>query len=144
MNNRNRRNALKLLAVGAPAAWSKPVVDSVVLPVHATLSFTLTCTKQPQSDSANVPANCPADSFATISPAPSIGTPVFAEHFCDGQEVSTSLNRQTDENGVAEDGFNLTPNLCSGGSVFVTRFTYQGVVAECTWNVIDPGACLDD
>ena len=35
MNRKNRRKALKALAVGAPIVWAKPVVDSVVLPAHA-------------------------------------------------------------------------------------------------------------
>ncbi len=34
MNKKSRRNILKGLAVGAPAVWAKPVVDSIVLPAH--------------------------------------------------------------------------------------------------------------
>ena len=35
MKDDKRRKALKALAIGAPAMWTKPVVDSVVLPAHA-------------------------------------------------------------------------------------------------------------
>jgi hypothetical protein len=35
MSKPTRRNLLKGLAVGAPAVWARPVVDSVLLPVHA-------------------------------------------------------------------------------------------------------------
>ncbi len=38
MSERNRRKALKLLAVGAPMAWTKPVVKSVILPAHASVT----------------------------------------------------------------------------------------------------------
>ena len=38
MKNDKRRKALKALAIGAPAAWAKPVVDSMVLPVHAAMT----------------------------------------------------------------------------------------------------------
>jgi hypothetical protein len=38
MNKKSRRNVLKGLAVGVPATWAKPVVDSVVLPAHANVS----------------------------------------------------------------------------------------------------------
>lgn len=43
MGNNNRRKALKALAVGAPAVWAKPVVDSVVLPAHASTTCPLSC-----------------------------------------------------------------------------------------------------
>ena len=45
MKKNDRRKALKALAVGGavlPTQWAKPVVDSVVLPAHATLT-TITC-----------------------------------------------------------------------------------------------------
>ena len=35
---KNRRKALKAIAVSAPAVWAKPVVDSIVLPAHAATS----------------------------------------------------------------------------------------------------------
>ncbi len=35
MNKKLRRNLLKGLAVGAPAVWAKPIVDSAVLPTYA-------------------------------------------------------------------------------------------------------------
>ena len=38
MKDDNRRKALKALAIGAPAVWAKPVVDSVMLPAHASTS----------------------------------------------------------------------------------------------------------
>ena len=38
MKDDNRRKALKVLAVGAPAVWAKPVVDSVALPAHGATS----------------------------------------------------------------------------------------------------------
>ena len=48
MYKETRRNLIKGLAVGAPVAWAKPVVDSVVLPAHAETScqicFTITVT----------------------------------------------------------------------------------------------------
>ena len=38
MNKDNRRIALKTLAAAVPAVWVKPVVNSVILPVHASTS----------------------------------------------------------------------------------------------------------
>ncbi len=38
MTKRTRRNLLKGLAVSAPAAWSTPLVTSVILPAHAQTS----------------------------------------------------------------------------------------------------------
>lgn len=38
MSKKNRRKALKMLAVGAPAVWAKPIVNSVALPAHAGLT----------------------------------------------------------------------------------------------------------
>ena len=38
MSKEIRRKVLKGLAVGAPVAWSKPMVDSVLLPAHAETS----------------------------------------------------------------------------------------------------------
>jgi hypothetical protein len=38
MSKKSRREVLKGIAVGAPVVWAKPVVDSVVLPVHADTS----------------------------------------------------------------------------------------------------------
>ena len=35
MNKNSRRSVLKGLAVGTPAVWAKPIVDSVILPAHA-------------------------------------------------------------------------------------------------------------
>ena len=35
MDNKTRRRLLKGLAVGMPTVWTKPMVDSVVLPTHA-------------------------------------------------------------------------------------------------------------
>ena len=38
MSMKARRNILKGLAVGFPAVWAKPVVESIVLPAHADTS----------------------------------------------------------------------------------------------------------
>lgn len=38
MNKKSRRIVLKGFAIGAPAVWAKPIVDSVVLPAHAQTS----------------------------------------------------------------------------------------------------------
>ncbi len=46
MNKKTRRNVLKGLVVSTPVAWTKPVVDSVVLPSHA------------QTSLCDVPADC--------------------------------------------------------------------------------------
>ena len=35
MTKKSRRKALKGLAISVPAVWAKPVLDSVVLPAHA-------------------------------------------------------------------------------------------------------------
>ena len=35
MKDDKRRKVLKALAIGAPAVWGKPTVDSVLLPAHA-------------------------------------------------------------------------------------------------------------
>ena len=38
MDKKSRRNAIKALAVGAPAVWAKPVVDSLLLPAHGAMT----------------------------------------------------------------------------------------------------------
>ena len=40
MNKESRRKLLKGLALGVPAVWAKPIVDSVLLPAHAQTSST--------------------------------------------------------------------------------------------------------
>ena len=43
MGKKLRRNILKGVAAGVPVAWSKPVVNSLVLPAHASTSVTFSC-----------------------------------------------------------------------------------------------------
>ena len=43
MTQKTRRKVLKGLAVTIPAAWTTPVVESVILPAHAGGSFIPEC-----------------------------------------------------------------------------------------------------
>lgn len=43
MNNETRRKTLKTLALAAPAVWSKPVLNTVLLPAHAQTSMCSLC-----------------------------------------------------------------------------------------------------
>ena len=44
MNKNKRRNVLKGLALGAPVVWVKPVIEAVILPVHAQTSIAVVST----------------------------------------------------------------------------------------------------
>lgn len=57
MTKQSRRNLLKGLAVSAPAAWSTPLVTSVILPAHAQTSPcdpSLSCSTDDPSDETGV------------------------------------------------------------------------------------------
>lgn len=140
MDKKSRRRVFKALAVTVPVAWTRPIVNSVLLPVHAAVSpepqpeLTLTCSKVVDSDS--IPFNGEPDSFATIVPTPPADTRIDVDHLCDGVViVGQSVPRFTDQDGVAQDGFGLSPALC-GGATFTTRWTYMDLVSECTWQIV--------
>lgn len=140
-----RRGVAKALALAGPVAWTKPIVDSVVLPAHTAVTdepeiepeLVLTCSKDVESDT--ILFNGSPNSSATIFPTPPGGTRIDVDHLCNGVViVGQSVARFTDQNGVAQDGFNLTPTLCSSGNVFTTRWMYMDLVSECEWLVVDP------
>ena len=64
MSDKSRRKLLKSIAAGSgaivagkslPDSWSKPVVDSVMLPAHAQTSCTTSTDEYPASDEFQVP-----------------------------------------------------------------------------------------
>ncbi len=71
--NKIKREILKGLAVGAPAVWAKPVVDSVVLPAHATTS----CSGCVQIDDE-------PNAWAGLAPGKISELPVYFNSSCSG------------------------------------------------------------
>jgi len=144
----SRRRLIKMVAgsggilVGAkvaPKEWTKPIVNSVVLPAHAQTTpgaFTLTCEGSPPNGST-VPLNGNVLASVTISPTPPAGESVFGELFCDGSSMGTFLAGTTD--GSSSGGSGGGPaNLCAVGEEFRIRFTFLGASASCFWTIGPP------
>ena len=74
-----RRKALKALAIGAPAVWAKPVVDSVLLPAHADASGGGSVNEEEERPV------CQANLFAST----------WALYYADEAPCSTQLDSQT-------------------------------------------------
>lgn len=145
--NDNKRKLLKSIAVGSgvvvagkaiPESWSKPVIDSVMLPAHAITTndnsgdgTDTTTTANPCEAGTYDIASCSIDQFsgkATLSAA------------CRGITVSLSLfsiniahkkiYADTDLNGVAQFDFDLLGNLAWTGFFEAPN----GSKCENVWN----------
>ena len=146
----SRRRLIKAIAgsssviVGAkviPKEWTKPLVDSVILPAHAQItppppdpspSLSLTCEGTPPNGSM-VPLGGAVSALVTVSPNPGAGEQIFFELFCDAvSQGPPNPIATTDANGqINPSGF---INFCAGGEARV-RFSYMGESADCFWNV---------
>jgi len=152
-NEANRRNIIKGITIGT--VWVTPVIHSVVIPAHAMTSSdtesdtgdgntmeptTLVCTKEIDRENIFDGASTRnANSFVTITPTPPQGTTVQVDALCDGEVIpGQSISRTTDENGIAENGFNFAGRFCPSDSTFSIRYTFEDLTAECSWIVSAP------
>jgi len=144
----SRRKLLKSIAAGSgaiiagkslPENWTKPVVDSVILPVHAqtscTLSMSATSTA-PYSTSPpgpDVTVGTGGTITTTVTPAPADGEMVLIEAFIDGAFNSSASVPMT--GGVASAPFTVTlPGLielrgtydCAVTSIYFTAIPAPG------------------
>lgn len=123
----------------APKEWTKPIVDSVILPAHAQTSptlFTITCEGSPPNGST-VPQNGSVTASVTISPTPPAGETVIGELFCNGASRGTFVAGVTD--GSSSGGSGGGPaNLCAVGEEFRIRFTFRNASTDCFWIIGPP------
>lgn len=135
---RGRRALIKALGAGAGAVvlgskWSKPIVDSVVVPLHAQMSapgvFAIGCVGDPESGS-DVAQGAPISVTVTLLRSegagpqePFVGGDITGRITCDGAEIFNGSIGSTDALGRVEHTFN---NDCEPG---------ERVEFEATFNV---------
>jgi hypothetical protein len=109
MHRASKRKTLQKIigvaAVGAttPSSWVKPVVNAVVLPVHAQTSVSLSCTITAER-TQQIPATEGTRASVSVTPA-SAGIRVTLITFVPfgAGFVIPPVTRLTDENGVLDD-----------------------------------------
>ena len=122
-SNESRRKLLKSIAAGSgaviagkslPDSWSRPVVDSVMLPAHAQTSAPAIChstihvqvtddKKQKIPSGSSIPSSTTINIGVSITPNPGIVT--FSEIIAVNGNIITTPDHQTDSNGVYTVGF---------------------------------------
>ena len=148
--NRSRRKLLSALGAGGaaafvgtalPRAWLRPVIESVVLPLHAQASpvnFSFSCVANPPSGGTIAQNGFGTFTFSvTPNPGP---INVDVEISCDGMIVS-AFPFPLNANGEIVQGFGT---FCTTGQVQVFRFIVpsNGQSGTCSWTIGPPTANL--
>jgi len=143
-HSKRRRVLFASIAAGGastallPVRWSKPVVESLVLPAHAQATYTITCVGTPPAGTT-YQNNDPVTVLVTVTPNPGAGQIIQVQGFCNGQPDFTDT-LVTDSNGQATSMGTL--GFCNIGENACVRFTYEGASTECCWTVGPPVVCL--
>lgn len=160
-SSESRRKLLKKMAIGGatiaagrslPSEWSKPVVDSVLLPAHAQTSapqsLSVTCTRTDPTATTLPQDYGQVLITGNVNPIPD--TPYTVDYYltCNGVHHSTSpqsiLWPANTDIGVVGAGsptytFGAPINgLCPIGGTYSSGFTYQGVTGDCSWTITSP------
>jgi hypothetical protein len=129
--------ALPIAATMLPTKWSKPIVNSVVLPAHAQTSATsITFSSTPACGSSQ-PLADPITISAQLSPNPGAGINVSFTVMCNGiPSASGSFNVTSDAAGL----INLAPangmaEGCSVGDTLSIQAELDGATAICQWTM---------
>ncbi len=155
-SNKSRRVVLKkAVTIGAlaasvkeiPSGWSKPVIDTILLPAHAQTSAVASsceCTSVPSSG-ASVTED--QEIRATFRVVPNPGTPVLIRFTatCDGGlSESGVFERETNADGIIELTATPSGEKCSVGSTMgLEADCAQSGVERCEWLVIEKSANVD-
>lgn len=149
MSDKSRRKLLKSIAAGSgaviagknlPENWTKPVVDSVMLPAHAQTSqcaFGITETTTgiiPYSSTPpgpNVPYGLEDILTITVAPAPADGQTVLLEVYVNGA-FSGAINP------VLTGGVASTPIITNVVASAELRATYDCAVTSIFFNILPP------
>lgn len=140
MTKRTRRNLLKGLAVSAPAAWSTPLVTSVILPAHAQTSpcgSSLSCsTDNPFSETDGESLTGSGSNWGFDSNSNSGAIDFYQARIdglqaqaCPGTDVSISIEDQTGDGSVSISTGENVPANGSGVASF-TETVRVRVTAE--------------
>ena len=138
MNKNERRKALKVLAVSTPVVWTRPVVDSVVLPVHAqTTCSSITCSGTPP-DGTTVSSDIAVFADYTLVPPASGVSPVEVTFWslCSGVIVEGPVTFSVVSD--LETRLSIEPTIfgCNSGVfTFRMRRNDTGCIAECSWPI---------
>lgn len=102
MTQKTRRRALKGLAITVPAAWTAPIVNSVILPVHAQMSpiSAIDCTVE-DTDGACGPPAIEFRVFGTVAGGDLEGA-VLEIEFTDGTFTDTNTTTVQSDNSFDE------------------------------------------
>ncbi len=143
----SRRKLLKGVAAGGgiaatlPRQWTKPVVESVLLPAHAQVSLaTLSCQSVGQQMGSNtapgpaVPVGAGVNLAAqlTVTPPPPAGFTATVETFLNNAP-------QTSQSVAVDPVTGLTPAVPIFVNVIGTvemRFTFASMTCSVFWNVV--------
>jgi len=144
-----RRKVLKVLAASGgtlaagqlvPERWSRPVIDSIVLPAHAQatpLPLALSCVSDPPAGSI-VGVIDPVSVTATITPNPGVGAEILFEWLHGetfGGLVAEGPLGFTDSSGVVGPVDLLVPvptdDGTGPGDPYPLRLTYQSASHDC-------------
>ena len=150
-SSESRRKLLKSITAGSgaivagkslPESWSRPVVDSVMLPAHAQTSTTyiiVSCTAEsqngaPPGQAYQTGAEAIINLSATVSPIPPVGTNIrMTPTHNDGAQGQYSTQVEpTDAAGIANTFINLGfPNAVPFvlGTVLTLRFEFDDASA---------------
>ena len=150
----SRRKLLKSIATGSgvivagkslPENWTKPVVDTVMLPAHAQTTTptpptppTLLATCNP-ADGSNVadPDTVTSMDLSATAPYPA---EVLVQRICNGTPVVTfsPINLNSGEVQQFTISANIACGSASSGDTFGLRATRQddNFVLECTWTYL--------
>lgn len=142
MTSRTRRNLLKGLTVSAPAAWTTPLVQSIILPAHAQTSpcGTLECfTNDPISVTApegtelsNIGNSWGWSSFTALEQDYRADITGLRVETCPGTQITMLVTDESGDGRVLDDGGQTVVADASG----VASFT------EEVWVFVDPGSSV--
>lgn len=142
----HRRRLARVIAAGPalPLAysgqWTRPIVESVVLPAHArTSERSVTCTilnqttNQPVAEGGPVPAGNSVQVTFTVLPNPGPGFPGTYALTCDGIDGTVPNNLATDANGQAMISVTAGYLFCGAATQEGIRATFDGIREDCSW-----------
>jgi hypothetical protein len=159
----SRRKLLKSIAAGSgaivagkslPDSWSRPIVESVLLPAHAQTSGeeepptpSSGCTGGTPTPGTNLPFNVAPLFEVTINPAPITDYQIQGFYTCNGSRLpglSFVIIVSVLSNGVVTGGLlaadeTVVGGACGIGSTYGIEIEYlSSVVGSCSWTLVDP------
>jgi len=144
--DQTRRTVLHGLTAGGaaitarqlPGAWTRPVVETVILPAHAqTSEFQLSCSGSPPTGTT-IGLGDSVMSTLQVIPPPPLPASATLRLFC-GPTSDPESPIPLDANGTATATRTVnSQNLACAGFSLDLRWTFEGQSVVCSWPVAAP------